>query len=411
MGLVSYRTLLAARAARGQLAGGLLAQVTQGAAPVGIILVVRQHTGSLVLAGGVVAATSIAAAVARPVQGGLIDRRGARRVTALCGIGHGLAIGGIVGLAHLHGAGAWLVLVGALAGLTLPPLSTSMRILWAGPPGEDRTAAYSLVYLTQELALLTGPLILALIIALSSASVALVALALITAAGSLVFAASSAPGPGRGRLAASGHERGSPSAGHERRSSAAVLRNPGMARLLPTAMLVGAALGGLEVGAPTVATAHHTPAAAGVLIALLSVGGILGAALYGSRAWRMPPARRLLVLLGVMTVALGLLVVDQSLWWVGALLLVLGLPLNPAITTFSLVVDDHVPPRAAGEAFGWLSTALATGTGAAAALAAAVARHHDPRAAFGVAAIAGLGATVFCLLSRRALERGTSVRG
>lgn len=392
MSLVSYRTLLAPRAARGQLAGGLLAQVTQGAASVGIILVVRQRTGSLALAGGVVAALAIAAAVARPIQGRLIDRRGARRVTAICGLGHGVAIGAIVALAHVHAAGAWLVLAGALAGLTLPPVSTSMRILWAGAPGEDRTAAYSLVYLTQELALLTGPLILAMIIALASASVALVTLALITAAGSLLFAASSA----------SGHAvRDSPGL-----ASAAMLRNPGMVRLLPTAMLVGAALGALEVGAPTLATAHGTPAAAGVLIALLSVGGILGAALYGSRVWRMPPAHRLLLLLVAMTVVLALMVAGESLWWVGALLLLLGIPLNPAITTFSLVVDDHVPARAAGEAFGWLSTALSTGTGAAAAVAAAVAKHHDPRPAFVVAAVAGVGAVLFGLLSRGVLERG-----
>src|SRR6185437_7160768 len=57
---------------------GLLAQLTQAAAPVGLVLVVRQATGSLALAGSVSAAFWIVAAMARPVQGRPIDLRGSR---------------------------------------------------------------------------------------------------------------------------------------------------------------------------------------------------------------------------------------------------------------------------------------------------------------------------------------------
>ena len=346
----SYRVLLRLSAVRWQVATGLLAQVTQGAAAVGIILVVRQHTGSLALAGGVVGALSIAAGVSRPVQGRQIDRRGPRDVMALCGVTHALALGGIVGFSELHAPGGFLVALGSLAGLALPPVSTSMRVEWANVViGDDRTAAYSLVYLTQELAILTGPLILAGIIAAASASLALSAVAAIAAAGSVGFAAS---------IRSPGGHRSPPVT-----PSGIVLRIRGMQLLLAVALLAGAVIGGLEVAAPTLATASGAPAAAGILIASLSVGGILGATIYGSRRWRARPSRRLLLLLALLTVALVLMIAAHSLLIVGALLLLAGIPLNPALTTFSLLVDQHVSPGGAGEAFGWLSTAIAGGTG------------------------------------------------
>ena len=80
-----YRVLLHSPAVRWQALTGLLAQTTQGAGGIGIILVIREHHGSLALAGAVVGVLSVAAGVARPVQGRLIDRRGARGLMVMCG--------------------------------------------------------------------------------------------------------------------------------------------------------------------------------------------------------------------------------------------------------------------------------------------------------------------------------------
>ena len=83
------------------------------------------------------------------------------------------------------------------------------------------------------------------------------------------------------------------------------------------------------------------------------------------------------------------------------LLALAGVPLNPALATFSLLIDRYVPAGAAAETFGWLSTAIAGGTGAASALAAVVAHRHDAPAAFAVAAIAGAIATAVAVLALR----------
>jgi MFS family permease len=386
-----YRVLLRSPAVRRQALGGLLAQTTQGAAGIGIILVIKSHGGSLALAGVVVGGLSIAGGVARPAQGRFIDRRGPRGLMAATGIVHPAALGAIVALSDAHAAGPALVALGVLAGGALPPVSPCMRVAWgAATPDGDRTSAYSLVYLTQELAILTGPLLLAAVLAASDSSAALVTVAAVTCAGTLGFAAS----------LPSTLER---SATSPRQSGGAVLRAPGMRAVLPAAALIGAVIGGVEVGVPTFAAAHHAPAASGLLIAILSTGGIVGAAIYGARRWRLALTGRLLALLAALTVATAVATAAPGLIVLGAVLALVGLPLNPSLTTISLLLDSHVSPSSAAEAFGWLSTGLAGGSGLASALAGAVSRPGHPRPAFVVAAVAAATATLLVAAMRRTL--------
>jgi predicted MFS family arabinose efflux permease len=316
---------------------------------------------------------------------------------AICGVTHAAALAGIVGVARAHGPGWSLLALGVVAGLGEPAVSTTMRVEWGDAVSADeRTAAYSLVYITQELAILVGPLILAALITASSASLALLAIAALTAAGALGFSVSIRTPSGRG----------SPAAG----SSRTLLGIRGLQLLLAVALLLGAMVGALEVAAPTLAAARHAPAAAGVLIAAVSVGGIIGAGLYGGRRWRTGPARRLLLLLALLTASLALVTAAHGLLWVGALLLIAGLPLNPALATLSLLVDQHLHGRAAAEAFGWLSTAIAAGMGGGSAIAAAITQHRpDAQPAFIAAAIAGAAATTLAFSARHALD-GTSPR-
>ena len=391
-----YRVLLQAPAVRWQALAGLLAQTTQGAGGIGIILVIRGEAGSLALAGVVVGVLSVSAGVARPVQGRLIDTRGARGLMALCGIAHPAALAAIVALADGHAPGAALLAMGVIAGITLPPVSTCMRVVWGtAMGGGDRTAAYSLVYLTQELAILAGPLLLAAVISAADASAALVTVAAVACAGTLGFALSLPPGLARGGAA--------PRAG-----GGAVLRAPGVPALVATAVLVGGVIGGVQVGVPTFASAHHAPAASGVLIAVLSIGGIAGAAIYGGGRWRRAPSPRLLGLLAALSVAVAITVAAESLAVLGAALALAGLVLNPSLTTISLHVDWHVSRASAAEAFGWLSTGIATGTGAANAIAGVLSHPGDPRPAFVVATVAAVAATLLVGAFQRTLARGYS---
>jgi MFS family permease len=389
-----YAALLRLPGLASQAVLGLLAQLTQAAAPVGMVLVVDQATGSLAVAGLAVAGFSAAVAVARPLQGRAIDRRGSVPVLAATGVLHAGALAGLV-LAAWAGAAGWaLTGLACVAGLGLPPVSTSMRVVWGRRvPANGRTAAYSLVYLTQELAILTGPLLLAVLVALSSASLALVVTGATAAAGTLALAWPL-------RAAAPGQQAG---------GRGAVLRSPGMRAVLAVVFFVGLAFGALEVGLPALASARGVPAASGVLVAALSLGGICGALLYGGRSWTAHPTDRLLVLLVLLCAALAPLPALHGLVLTGAALVATGLALNPAITTASLVVDLLVPVSAA-EAFGWLSTAISTGGAAGNAVAGVAAQHLGASASFLVPLCGAAAAAAVALLARARLPRSVRSR-
>jgi hypothetical protein len=99
------------------------------------------------------------------------------------------------------------------------------------------------------------------------------------------------------------------------------------------------------------------------------------------------------VLLALLTACLAVAIAAGTLPVLGALLLLAGVALNPCLTTLSLLVDRHVAAASAAEAFGWMSTAIAGGTGAASAIVAAITQHHSARAALIAAAAAGAVAT------------------
>jgi len=384
------RSLLRDRLAQRQGIAGLIAQLTQAAAGLGIILAVREAGGSLSLAGGAAAAFLIATGAARPLQGRLIDRHGPPPVLIPCAAIHLAGFGGLVAWTQLEG-GSWPVILFAIPiGLGEPPVSASMRIAWGRMAGaEDRTAAYSAVTLTQELAVLLGPLLLAVVVAVASAAAAVLVVGGLASAGTVVLATVMPR-----RLHAE-----PPS----RQDSA--MRSRGVQVALAVNLFFALALGCVELGIPALAGDRGVPALSGVMLGVMSVGGILGALAYTARRWGLTASARLALLLAVYTVMMFPLIGTPSFALMAIPLLLAGAALNPVVTTVALLVEDHAG-AAAAEAFGWQSTSLAVGAAAGNALSGPLAQHHGAAAAFAAAAIAATLATILAILARRTLTTG-----
>ena len=148
-----------------------------------------------------------------------------------------------------------------------------------------------------------------------------------------------------------------------------------MRLLLPPRQSVGAVIGGIQVGVPTLATAHHKPAAAGVLIAMLSIGGIVGAAAYGSRRWAADAVARLTLVTVALAVCTAAMVTTEGLVVLGLLLLLAGSALNPMLTTLSLLVDRLTSEPTAPRRSGGCRPGLRPGRVPAAAIAGALVQH------------------------------------
>ncbi|MEV4019048.1 MFS transporter [Nonomuraea angiospora] len=384
MGGPRHRTLLRLPGVPAQAVLGFLAQLTQQVTPVGTVLVVQDASGSLTLAGVTAAAFAMGVGMGRPVQGRLMDRRGSRPVLLVTALVH---VSALVALVVAAGDRLWWAVVALawVSGAGLPPVSVSMRLEWGRRvPDEGRTAAYSLVYLVQELAMLVGPLAFGVVIALTTTSLGLALVAVAAGAGTLGFTRAL-------RSGARGTER-------ERGQVFADRRMP---VLLAVVLLLGGTLGALQVGVPALATARHVPAATGVLVAALSVGGIAGAAAYGARSWRSRAGVRLVALMLALGAVLAPLALVESwpVFWM--VLFGGGLALNPALTTSSLLVDEFAP-GAQAEAFGWVSTAIGVGGALGSGVAGVIGERLGASAPFlAASSLALAGATLATVLLRR----------
>jgi predicted MFS family arabinose efflux permease len=266
--------------------------------------------------------------------------------------------------------GIALVAMGLVAGLGLPPVSQTQRIVWAELADEDRTTVFSVVTMLQEGSILIGPVLVGVLVGAASPSAAMIAVAICSGAG-LAWLGLLVPAT---PLGAREDRRGGP------------LLERGVRIVLGMQLLFSVALGGLEIGVPALASSEGHPSVAGFLLALVSAGGIAGALVYGGRRWVASPRSRLILLLALSALGFGLLIPSEELVLAGVVLLALGTVINPTLTTM-IVLLDLASPRFAAEAFGWLSTSTAIGTGAGAALAGALAQHHGAGPAFGLAAV------------------------
>jgi predicted MFS family arabinose efflux permease len=364
-----FRPLLDEPRFRPQALGGFLAQLSQGGAGLALILLIQQQRGSLGLAGAALAGFVIGAAIARPIQGRLIDTRGPRYVLFAIAITHTAALLVLVPAARSDLSGVVLVVLSLAAGLGLPPVSQTQRMVWADLAGEDRTTVYSAIGMIQEGSILTGPLLVGVLAGSASPSAALIVVALASCAG-LVWLGASVPAAPRDSVEQTGR---------------GPLRERGVRVVLALEFLFGVALGGVEIGVPALATSRGHPSAAGFLLALTSIGGIAGALVYGGRSWASAPRSRLVILLALSAIGFALLIPVDDLVLAGAVLLVLGTVLTPVLTTL-IVLLDLASSRFLAEAFGWSSTSSAVGSGIGAAVIGVLAQHHGAGPAFGIAA-------------------------
>jgi predicted MFS family arabinose efflux permease len=265
-----------------------------------------------------------------------------------------------------------------------------MRLAWGRMAGaEDRTVAYSVVTLTQEVAVLLGPLLLAAVVAVASAAAAVLVVGGLASAGTLALAAVM---PRQLHVDPT-----------ERRRSA--LSSPGVRLALSVNLLFALALGCIELAIPALTGERGVPAVSGLLLGVMSVGGILGALAYASRRWSLEAPARLAALLVVYAIGIAPLIATPSFALMVVPLLLAGAALNPIVTTVALLVEDH-SGAAAAEAFGWQSTSLAVGAAAGNALSGPLAQHHGASAAFAAAAVAAVIATILAVVVRRRLATG-----
>ena len=130
-----------------------------------------------------------------------------------------------------------------------------------------------------------------------------------------------------------------------------------------------------------------------------AVGGSgMGALVFGSRHWDMPPQRQYVIAQFAMATGLFVLAPVSNLYLMAALCIFACSPMAPVIALQSVLVARHTPPQMMAESFTWAATALLTGVSAGIALGGTIAESHAPQSAMLAAGIATACAGIVSLI-------------
>ncbi|MFE7409593.1 MFS transporter [Streptomyces laurentii] len=397
-----YGQLLRTPGALSFLLPGFAARQPFAMLTIGIVLLVQHTTGSYGSAGAVAAVTGVSMALFAPQGGKLADRFGQRAVLLPGVLVHSASVSLLVVLA-LAGAPMWALFLAAVpAGASVPQVGPMVRARWAAilgrtSPGEKSAKGLSLLptaaafeSVTDEFTFVIGPVLATALCTGVHPAAGLIAEASLTLIGGLFFAAQRGTQPPHGLAA--GQADAEP-----HRSALSV---PGV-RVLAIAFLgIGSVFGGMQVSLTAFSEEIGNPGINGVLYGVFAAGNMLAGVAMGAVAWNIGPRRRLLLGYTGLAITASLLWSVHSAPLLGALGLVVGLFIAPALITGYTIVETLVLASARTEAFTWLTGAVALGQAGAVTVAGQLADAHGASTGF----LVPLGGTVLALATLIALR-------
>jgi MFS family permease len=388
----AYRSVLRRGDVLSALVPYVLARLPLTMAPLSLLLLTQQQTGSYHWAGIVCGAYAVAVAVAAPALGRLVDRHGQSRVLLPAGLVHAA---GMVTAALVAGTGSHtlLLLAAVLAGGSLPPVTACMRVLWTRllPDEESRQAGFAIDGIIVEVAELSGPLFVSLLLVLGRPAVAVAVSGVVMGIAAVAFRASRA-------------SREVPVAGVTH-SPWGALVVPGVRRLLGVVALSTASIGALEIAVTAFARHHGGMSAAGVYIGVISAGGIVAGVIFGG-AGRVGRRHPVVVLASTLLVSASTAVFMAE--WTATVAVVVALFVFGAVVaigvivqlaTMAAIVDDSHRT----EAFTWGATANFVGLGLGTAASGWMIDRNGLVAAFFLAAVPAALAALLTVASKTAL--------
>ena len=345
--MARYGALFAQPHVKALLGSSIVARLPVGMTALAIVLLVRASGAGYGEAGLVAAAYSLAVAVGAPYAGRQVDRRGSARVLWRRLLVFPLLLGLVALLGELDAPAALLALPAALSGLALPPVASTLRSIWPRVLGEDEArTAYALEAALQEVIFVGGPLLVAVLAAISPA-VAVLGAAAAGAVGTFAFV----------RLPPV-RDAGPAEVRHGSRLGA--LSSPGVRTIALLSLCLGLAFGAIEIAAPAFAELEGSRARAGIALAGFAAGSLVGGLAAGLRPSRNEP-RRLIAGTAVLAAALALPLFANSLLTLTLLLFAAGLPIAPIIAAAYGLIGRVSAAGTVAEAFAWFGTAISTG--------------------------------------------------
>lgn len=370
----SYVELLKTPGVARIIAAQLTARFPFGMLSLAFLIHIEQAYGSYAVAGIVLAAMSIGQAIAGPLTSRLMGRWGMRPVIlatlAVCSTS-------IILMALLPLPIPGLIVIGFVAGLSMPPIQPAVRTIYPKMVNSRQlTPLFSLDASAQEIIWVLGPVI-ATFVAIQVSSVAGILLAAAFLIGGGLWFVSS-PELGRVRIPRS------------KRRLGAVLRRPAVLLSTVVGFMLVASCAAVEAG--VVASFGHGSADSGWVLAIFALGSLIGGLALGHMPigpWAL--AGRMLVV----TIGMVLATFFLDFWWLSGTLLIAGIGIAPALAVLFGIVSASVKFSDTAEAYGWVGTGQLIGAALGSAIAGFMIDHYGAQSALVVAAcFAALGCII-----------------
>ncbi|MGO4690723.1 MFS transporter [Glaciibacter sp. 2TAF33] len=370
----SYWSLLRTPGVARIIAAQLVARFPFGMLSLAFLIHIEHAYNSYATAGIVLGAMSIGQAIAGPLTSRLMGRLGMRPVIiatiAVCAAS-------VVVMALLPLPIIGLIVIGFLAGLSTPPIQPAVRTIYPKMVNSRQlTPLFSLDASAQEIIWVVGPVVATLVATQVSSVAGILLAAAFIVGGGIWFVAS--PELGRVRIPRS------------RRKLGVVLTRPAVLLSTIVGFMLIAACAAVEAG--VVASFGHGSADSGWVLAIFSVGSLVGGLALGHvpiGPWALA-SRMLIVTVGIAFAALS-----SSFWWLSVTLFVAGIGIAPALAVLFGIVSASVKFSDTAEAYGWVGTGQLIGAALGSAVAGFMIDNYGPSAAILVAAgFAALGCII-----------------
>ena len=314
----------------------LVARFPFGMISLAFLLHVERVHDSYGAAGLVLAATSIGQAIAGPMTSRWMGVWGMRPVITLTLV---VCIGSlsVIAIAPTLPIPVYMA-VGFIAGISTPPIQPAVRTIYPKMVNSKQlTPLFSLDASAQEIIWVVGPVVTVFIATGVNTTLAIGAAIVFLAVGGVWFLTS--PELGRVRIPRS------------KRRFGAVLSRPPVLLATATGFLLIGACAAIEAG--VVASFGHDSPNAGIVLAIFSIGSLIGGLSLGHvpiGPWAM--ARRMLI------VFVGTAVAAASLdfWWLSIALFIAGIGIAPALAVMFAIISASVKFSETAEAYGWVGT-------------------------------------------------------
>jgi MFS family permease len=390
----TYRRVLGLPGAAAFTGAAVLARLPMSMAGLGIVLLVTESSGSYAHAGRVSATYILATALAAIPLARLVDRLGQRRVLLPAAVVSGAGLVTMVLGVRQDWASPLVYLAAFVAGALMPNFGAAVRTRWTHTLDDgdrsDLDTAFAWEAVMDEAVFVVGPTIATFLAASASPSVTIV-----FAVGALLLGAvwlhtqrATEPPVSTGDEVALS------------RMGRLPWRTIGPLAL--TGTLLGLAFGGCEVATVALADEQDKPLAAGVILAVWSLGSLVAGLVTGVLTMRRPAATRVrLGLLALAVTSLPTPFLGESLVLTGFFLLFVGAGIAPTLIASVSWIESLVPRSRLNEALAVYSTGIVAGVAPGAALSGAVVDASGARASY-LVLVGGLVVAALLGLATRA---------